>query len=261
MQSEVESPKPASRIWPGWPTIGFGFAIFAIYFVVQSLVAIIFIAIFAFDKFGSNPAFDITQFMQFITSLSTNGLMISIAVIVSAIVGIGFIILFIKIRRGASIKEYLALNSLSRKTVLLILAVVVGLIVISSILNLVFVQSRNAEFAIDTYKTSVWPVLLGVAVVIFAPAFEESFFRGFLFAGLKQSSIGAAGAIILTAVAWALLHFQYDFFGMATILILGLIFGIVRLKTGSLWSTILLHSVWNLAAIVGTALYVNGIGT
>lgn len=113
---------------------------------------------------------------------------------------------------------------------------------------------------VDAYKTSVWPVLLGIAVVIFAPVFEEAFFRGFLFVGLEHSSIGPIGTIILTAVTWALLHIQYDIFGMVTILVLGVVFGIVRLKTGSLWSTILLHAIWNLVAIVGTALYVNGIG-
>ncbi len=260
MQSEIEGPRPAPRVWEGWPTVGFGIAIFVIYLVVQNLVALIIAVIFTINKYSSNPVFDLQQFIQFIMSLSNNGLLISIAVIASAIAGVGFVILFIKIRKGATIKEYLALRPIFKKTILIILGIVVGLIIISAILDSFFPQSRNNTFAIDTYKTSVWPALFGIAVVIFAPAFEESFFRGFLFAGLKQSRLGPTGTIILTAVAWALPHLQYNIIGMATILVLGLVFGIVRLKTGSLWSTILLHSVWNLAAIIGTALYVNGFG-
>ena len=105
MQPEIESPKPTppptpSR-WEGWPTVGFGAAIFAVYFVAQSLVAVIFAVILALRQFLANPGTDI---LQLVASLSTNGLLISVATIVSAIVGVGFIILFIKLRKGASIK-------------------------------------------------------------------------------------------------------------------------------------------------------------
>jgi uncharacterized protein len=253
VQVEIENPKPASKVWGGWPTVGLGLAILAIYLVVQSLVAVV----FTVEEYISNPS---TDLQRLITGLSSNGLMISIMVIASSIAGLGFIFLFIKIRKQASVKEYLELNRISKKVVLISLAIIIGLIVISSILSPVFAQSKDSAFMVDAYKTSVWPVLLGIAVVIFAPVFEEAFFRGFLFVGLEHSSIGPIGTIILTAVTWALLHIQYDIFGMVTILVLGVVFGIVRLKTGSLWSTILLHAIWNLVAIVGTALYVNGIG-
>jgi uncharacterized protein len=96
-------------------------------------------------------------------------------------------------------------------------------------------------------------------VVVFAPAFEEAFFRGFLLVGLKDSKIGSIGAVCLTAAVWASLHFQYDFYGMLTVLVLGIVLGTVRLRTGSLWSSILIHSFWNLIAMLGTALTVNGI--
>jgi membrane protease YdiL (CAAX protease family) len=111
---------------------------------------------------------------------------------------------------------------------------------------------------IDTYRTSGWPILLWLAVVICAPVFEESFFRGFLFVGLKKSRIGSVGTIALTALLWALLHVQYDVYVMSTIVVLGIILGIVRLKTGSLWGPLLIHSFWNLLAMAMTALYLNG---
>jgi membrane protease YdiL (CAAX protease family) len=96
-------------------------------------------------------------------------------------------------------------------------------------------------------------------VVIFAPLFEECFFRGFLFAGFLHSRMGVIGAVAVTSVTFAALHFQYDLYGMASILVMGIVLGIVRWRTGSLWSTILLHSLWNLTGIIQTALYVNGV--
>jgi len=114
-------------------------------------------------------------------------------------------------------------------------------------------ETGDSEFTTEVYDTSVWPVLFGIAVVVFAPAFEETFFRGFLFAGLRQSPIGTAGAVALTAAMWTLLHIQYEASGMSIIFFLGIVLGIVRYKTGSLWTVILIHALWNLFAVLGAA--------
>ncbi len=100
--------------------------------------------------------------------------------------------------------------------------------------------------------------LLWLAVVLFAPFFEEAFFRGFLFAGLEHSRLGAVGTVLLTSFVWASLHFQYNLIGMATIVILGLVLGTVRFKTHSLWPTILIHAFWNAAALMATAVSMKG---
>ena len=110
---------------------------------------------------------------------------------------------------------------------------------------------------VDTYSTIGWPPLLWMAVIGFAPAFEETFFRGFLFVGLQNSRIGIVGTILFTSLVWALVHIQYDIYGMATVLVLGIVLGIVRLKTRSLWGSLLIHSMWNFVAILGTMLSIN----
>jgi membrane protease YdiL (CAAX protease family) len=249
----AETPQPDKGLWGPWQTIGFGVAIFAVNFTVEAVIAIVFFV----SQWVANPKIDILNLIQ---SLSNNGLLISIATIVAGIIGIGFIILFIILRKGASIAEYLRLKPLKGQIVLILLGTVVALLAISFGLEQVIKEPRDTAFMVDTYRTSVWPVLLWISVVIIAPAFEEGFFRGFLFAGLQDSRIGAFGTIVLTAVTWALLHIQYSPFGMASILVLGLVFGVVRLKTNSLWSTLFLHSLWNLAATIQTVLYINGIG-
>jgi membrane protease YdiL (CAAX protease family) len=246
----VAPPPPKPGVWEGWPTVGFGAAIFAVYFVAQSIVAVA----FAIGNLINVSANDINQA---VSALATNGLLISVATVVSAIAGVGFIVLFIKIRNGPAIAEYLGLKSIRVKTFLTLIGVVVALMVAAVLLDQFLSTPKDTGFTVDAFNTSRWPVLFGFAVVVFAPLFEELFFRGFIFVGLKASKIGVVGAIFLTALAWALLHLQYDIGGMATIFVLGIVFGIVRWKTNSLWSTLFLHAVWNLMALVATVIAVS----
>jgi uncharacterized protein len=245
--------KPLPSVWGPWQTIGFGLAIGAVYFFAQSSVAIVFIL----GEFFSNPAFDLTTLLH----LSDNGLLVSVATLFSALAGSGAIVLVIRLLRVTGVAEYLGLKPLSKRAVLMVMAIPVVLIAISELLSSQVVKSPNPQFMIDIYLTSGWTPLLWIAIVIFAPAFEEAFFRGFLLTGLERSWMGGPGAVCLTALTWAVLHIQYDIYGMATVLVLGIVLGIVRLKTRSLWSSLLIHSFWNFVALLGTALYVNGVLT
>ena len=243
------TPQPKKNIWGGWATFGLGVIIFAVYFAAQTAVAVFYAFSWLFTHEGD---IDINSIME----LATNGDLISVATIISGIFGIGFIILFIKIRKGAGFREYLGLNAFSAKKFFITFAVIITLFFLLSYgLQFLNVPDDDA-FTLDAYRTVTWLPLLWIAVAIFAPAFEESFFRGFLFVGFLNSRLGAVGAVALTAIAWALLHIQYSVFGIVTIFILGVALGIIRLKTKSLWITIILHSLWNIAALVATALSV-----
>lgn len=246
-ESENRPSETEATVWGLGPTIGFGLAIFVIYFVATLVVVIGF---FVFQV-AISPNIDLTQIAR---ELTTNGLLISLSVIISGIAGTGFIILFIKFRKGISLSKYLGLRRTSWKTVLVLLGVFIGLFLLSLLLDMFIQAPQDAEFSTQAYASSVWPPLLWIAVVVFAPVFEEAFFRGFLFAGFSRSRLGPIGAIIITAVLWAALHTQYSPYGMITIFVLGLVFGTTRVITDSLWSTLFLHSLWNLAAIIGTAL-------
>ena len=243
----IEDPR---KRWGAWATLGFGTLIFLISSTIQAIVVIIFIANQILTDGNFNP--------NLIMNLMYNGLMLSVATITSGIVGVGATYVFIKIRNQFSFKDYLELYPLKAKTVLWVLGAAAALIIASYFIEPNFDQSQNLNFTLETYKTAVWPPLFWIAVVVFAPLFEEILFRGFLFVGLRKSMIGAAGTIIVTSLLWAALHAQYNVYGMVSIFILGILLGIVRLKTGSLWAPILFHALWNLVSIVITALYVNG---
>lgn len=103
------------------------------------------------------------------------------------------------------------------------------------------------------------PVWLGlVLLVIFAPLSEELLFRGFIYGGLAQSRIGPIGAILITSAIWTVIHVQYTWIIMTQIFIYGVVFGVVRWKSGSLWPSMVAHGVVNL--IAGAVFYSGVLG-
>ena len=246
------------RFWGAWATVGLGTAIFTIYSMIQTIVLVVFAVVKAVTEYSSFSQIDP---YKFINSLSTDGLMLSSAIILGGIIGFGFIILFIKIRRGISIREYLALKPISLKTIPVLLGILAALVGISIGIGLISGGAKTSDPISQAYSTMKWPALFWIASVVFAPVFEESLFRGFLFAGLKDSKLGIAGTIVLTGLVFALLHaFQYGVGVIAQIFVLGIVFGVVRWRTRSLFSTIGLHAVWNLLQLL-LLTFAAGLGT
>ncbi len=103
------------------------------------------------------------------------------------------------------------------------------------------------------------PVLLGspssidrwivvANVVVFAPLFEEFFFRGFLFQQFR-GMFGAAHAMALSGLVFAAAHQSIDQF--LPLLGLGVILAAVYHYSQSLWASMLTHALWNTGTIVG----------
>jgi membrane protease YdiL (CAAX protease family) len=111
------------------------------------------------------------------------------------------------------------------------------------------------EFARVAYSSATFKPLLWLAFVLVAPLFEEIFFRGFVFKGLEHSRLGGRGAVFVTALFFAMLHVQYDLWGMLQVFGGGMIFGYARWRTGSLYVTISMHVWMNLVATLQAALF------
>jgi membrane protease YdiL (CAAX protease family) len=244
----MRKPRLKKKLWGAWATAGLGLAIIAASFVIVVLVPVVPAIIMAF----SQPQ-EVLNFL-----MAHLGLLVSLATCLSAVLGVGLIILFIRARKGAGIMEYLGLKRITAKNILVTLAIAAGFIILSEGLGFLLGRPPHTEY-LDIYNTSVWPAFLGIAIVIFAPAFEETLFRGFLFEGFRWSRIGPIGAIGLTAVGWALMHLPADLYDIAVIFVLGIVLGIVRIKTDSLWSPLIIHAFNNLVAMVLVALSVNGL--
>ncbi len=215
---ELPIPPTEKRVWGPWATAGFGAVVLVVFAIVQVVVVVIslfVIALTRFELFSNQQSGDVfNSIMDMLTGHL--GLLQSIATIISGVIGIGLIFMFIRVRKRAGIAEYLGLNKITVRGFLLVVAIVIGFIVLSGGLNILLGKADNEQIMFDIYDTSVWPALFWIAVVVFAPAFEEIFFRGFLFEGFRQSRIGAIGAIGITALIWALMHsFQYSLYGLA----------------------------------------------
>ncbi|MGN0191102.1 MAG: lysostaphin resistance A-like protein [Candidatus Cryptobacteroides sp.] len=86
----------------------------------------------------------------------------------------------------------------------------------------------------------LWATLLSVS--IFAPLFEEWLCRGLVLRGLLQK-INPAAAILVSALFFAVIHLNP--WQAVPAFILGVLFGIVYYRTGSLKLTMLMHFVNN----------------
>ncbi|HEX4779359.1 MAG TPA: CPBP family intramembrane glutamic endopeptidase [Usitatibacter sp.] len=98
------------------------------------------------------------------------------------------------------------------------------------------------------------------AVILVAPVTEELIFRGFLISGLRPTRLGASGAVLVSSLVWAVIHGQYDFYGMASIFALGILLGAARIRTGSVVVPIVLHALSNAISTVETLVSATGGG-
>lgn len=87
-------------------------------------------------------------------------------------------------------------------------------------------------------------------VSIAAPVCEEFFFRGVLQNSLMSPRLTRTAAIVVTAVIFSAFHL--DPVGFLARVELGVLFGVLLVRTGSLWPSILAHSANNL---VSTLIY------
>ena len=104
----------------------------------------------------------------------------------------------------------------------------------------------------DMAQTRLWWGLL-IGAAIGAPIAEELLFRGLLFGVLRDTRIGFAGTLMVTAAFWAALHMQYSFYGLAAIFCIGLYLGWLREKTGSLIPPMVCHALYNGSIVVALA--------
>jgi membrane protease YdiL (CAAX protease family) len=248
------SPPIRRPVYDAWATIGWGLVCGLVLLATQ-VVAIVAVVVTRYD---SEELKDVDRLAE---TIPKDGAILGVSLIAAAIVGIVLVLIIIKARRGPSIAEYLALVPLSRRALTVTIIVAAGVYAASDSLTLLLGRPIVPQFMVDAYETRAWTAVLWVAMVVAAPAVEEVFFRGFLFAGLSQSRLGNTGAVVLTAIGWSLMHTQYGSYEIATIFVGGIVLGILRVKTGSLWSPLIMHMLGNLVATTEVAVYVGrGLG-
>lgn len=90
-------------------------------------------------------------------------------------------------------------------------------------------------------------LLIGLFGVLVAPAAEELLFRGFIYPVVERSS-GASVAVFATSLVFSLLHgvqYGWRWQNLILLLVVGVVFGMIRARTGSIIPPTLVHSSYN----------------
>ena len=104
------------------------------------------------------------------------------------------------------------------------------------------------EYFADT--TSAY--LMAVMAICFAPFMEELFFRGFLYPVLARK-LGVMASVVITAMCFTAIHAQQLAVAWAPLLlifIVGVTLTVVRVRTGSVASSFLVHFGYNFSLMV-----------
>jgi uncharacterized protein len=234
------SPRP----WGFWATVGWTLILIVAFVGVQLVVGIV-VAVINRDIAALDPE-----------EISTNGMVLAMMTCFAAPVIVGLCVLFAFLRKQFPLKDYLGLKWIESRKFLRWCIGLLVLVLVSDALTSLMGRPIIPDFMFEVYDTAgnAMPILW-LALIVAAPFSEEFLFRGFLFTGLKHSRLGGSGGIIVTALVWASIHLQYDFYGMTTIFAGGIFLGLARLKTNSIWLCIILHGIMNLIATLQIAAY------
>ena len=234
----------------GWATTGWGLVALVAWLGAEMTALLTYVVWFIILNPGSAP--DVDQIVH-------NGFLLAIATIVAMAAQTALVALALR-RRHRSVARYLCLIRIPRTREILLWSLCLALIrAASDLLSRALGEPLIPPFMAKIYQGARDPgtiALLLIALLVTAPIGEEILFRGFLFRGWAASKLGVAGTILLTSTLWASIHLQYDWFGIAQVFSLGLLFGVARWRSGSTVLTILMHCSCNLIATIETALII-----
>jgi len=204
-------------------------------------------ALFALTWWYGRPIVEMPDF-------SGDGVAVSIIIFVS--IPVQLVLLYLMSQRpGIGAADYLGLKWPSRGELLFGICVTVALIVFGNALSWLLGRFLVTSFQLEIYRTAQtagWLLPLWLAVVIVTPIGEESLFRGFLFQGWLRLPRDAWPVIMITALLWAVVHVQYDWYVIGQVFCFGVLLGWLRWATGSTILTMLLHALINFEGMLET---------
>ena len=242
--ASIAVPRPP-RIWKFWGTALWGLFVFAAMFVGQIAV----VAWFVLQQDGPINVAAATHVLG-------SGLTISLSVIMGLPAVLAALWLAIRLSR-TPFADYLALRGTTWTNLLIGIGALAVLVLGWDQLSRATGHDATPGFMMDVLKSAradgvLW--LLVIAFCVAAPVTEELFARGFLYRGWSESFLGPVGAILLSSAVWTALHLQYDWYFFGEVFSIGLLLGYLRYRFHSIWLTIILHGLNNLAAVVQTIL-------
>ncbi len=177
-----------------------------------------------------------------------------------AFAGIFGVALFFSVRRHHAPMSTLGfkmptLSTLGWGALALVAAFVVAFIYGLAMQAFGWEQKCDDQIPIDIRRDALLLGLFSAQAVVMAPLAEETFFRGFSFAGLGRSW-GTPAGIVLSGALFGAAHLLGNPYLYKTFLLfslVGCIFAIAYWRSGNLWSSIGTHFVFNLISVISIA--------
>lgn len=239
-----DSPQPAITLFQ---TLSLGLLVLVVYIFLQSSL----LQHFARAQLGD--AADAKAMTDAMKSLVYDARVLSYLEIISGTLTTLFIVLLVHLRNVSPV-EHLKLYRFQKRDLLSWLAVLAAFTILLALVSSVL-SPESSDFMQRIWDSTDNIILLIIAIVIVAPIFEETLFRGFLFTGIQQSHLGTGVAIGFTSATWAIIHTQYGAFDLISIFILGIVLSASRIASGSLLVPIILHGTFNFFAILEMAMF------
>jgi uncharacterized protein len=227
--------------WTVWRITAYFVLVFITFLVSQFLG----VAALAVMLALGDPAFDAREWLnqnQMSGNVLVAGTLASTAICVPLIVALA----------GSDRWRFLGIQKTSVKSVLVWCGFLIALVAVSDLITVSLGRPIVPDAMVEGFSSGQ-PIALLLALLLFAPLFEELFFRGFLLGALQAVGARQWVAAATSAALWSVLHFQYDLYGVVSIFVGGLLLAAARFSTGSILPCLGMHSLTNLIATVETA--------
>ena len=167
--------------------------------------------------------------------------LIQVALVVN-LLSLPLIILMVKSKRGSVWRDYMAWRPVGlARTVLWVIICLLSVFAMGILHQALGWRESGFMDELPQMQSRLWLI---VSVVVVAPIFEEMVFRGFVYGGFERS-LGAFPALLLSSVLFTVLHGQYNAYELAQIFVLGMVLGLARMRTQSLFTPMVMHAVNN----------------
>jgi membrane protease YdiL (CAAX protease family) len=250
---DTESILPEDGRWGPWGTMLWAVVLVIVHNVLMgaTIMALAFNRLAQRDVNDPNaaPAADILEL------IANDGVAGSIAAVVASLFCVGAILALTRMRTSDH-RSYLGMRMTPLFPTVGWVGAIVGLQLLWQLAAQYGVGAEYSQYTVDVYRTGAGHPAMWIAYLLLIPAFEEFFARGFLYAGWQRSGLGAVGALFATTVVWTAMHFQYTPIELAQVASAGLLLGLARMQTGSIYPPIVMHAVVNFMALWAASNYI-----
>lgn len=181
-----------------------------------------------------------------VTLLVRAGDRITLDIITNCLVSEGIIIapaILFLLPTKSRINEVLGFHRIRISTffmIFLFTVLITPLVTVLNALSMFFTDNAVAAMQGDILGVS-FPVMW-LLIGVYGPFCEEFVFRGAIYGGYKKSG-GVVGAILLSSLAFGLMHMNFNQAIYA--FVIGILLSMLVEATGSLWASVFCHMIFN----------------